>query len=124
VAPRIRFAPSGRQVEVPAGTPLDEAARRAGLPLASSCRGEGLCARCGVRILRGAPHVAAEDAAERDAKRRNRVDPELRLACRVTVGVVIGAAAGAACGPDGRTPGPDVAPGDPGPDLEVTTPYW
>ena len=76
----IRFNPSGRSVQVPSGTNLLEAIREAGLPIASACGAAALCGRCCVRV-EGA--LAREAADETDAKRRNRVDPELRLACQV-----------------------------------------
>jgi ferredoxin len=80
---QVRFSPGGRALRVPQGTTLLEAARRAGLPIASACGADGLCARCGLRILAGAESLPPESTAERDAKRRNRVEPDLRLACRV-----------------------------------------
>jgi ferredoxin len=79
----VRFEPSGRRVAVPAGSTILAAARKAGLPLARGCGAEGLCGRCGVRILGGA--VDPESAGESAAKGRNRIDPALRLACRVRV---------------------------------------
>jgi 2Fe-2S ferredoxin len=81
----VHFPTHGRSVRVPFGTPLIDAVREAGLPIARSCGGEGLCGRCGVRILDGGATVAAEDRDEVHAKERNRVDPDLRLACRVQV---------------------------------------
>jgi len=78
----IRFQPSGTTLRVAAGTTLLDAARRAGLPMASACGADGLCARCGVRVLAGAGSLSAETESERRQKRRNRIDPELRLACR------------------------------------------
>jgi ferredoxin len=83
VDPQVRFLPSGRTLRVAPGTNLLEAARAAGLPIAQACSGEGLCARCAVRVLRGDAGVSAETARESEAKRRNRVAPELRLACQV-----------------------------------------
>jgi adenylate cyclase len=80
---QIRFAPSGRTLRVPAGTTLLDAIRAAGLPAASACGAQGLCARCGVRVLAGGQDLPAEGADETDAKRRNRVPGELRLACRI-----------------------------------------
>jgi adenylate cyclase len=81
----VRFRtrePEVRTLAVPAGTTLLEAARRAGLPIARGCGGEGLCGRCGLRVLAGGDALGAPDAAEERAKQRNRVPPELRLACR------------------------------------------
>jgi len=81
---------------VAAGSSLLEAARRAGLPVASACGGEALCGRCGVSVLAGASALPLEDEPEARAKRRNRVPAERRLACRVVVSS----------------------------DLEVTASYW
>lgn len=82
----VRFrtsAPEARSLEVPVGTTLLEAARLAGLPLARACGGEGLCGRCGLRVLAGGEGLAPPSAAEQRAKQRNRVPAELRLACRL-----------------------------------------
>ena len=63
------------------GEMLFAAARRAGLPVGSSCPQEGICGRCGLRVLEGAANLSAEDAAERAVKEANRTDPALRLSC-------------------------------------------
>ena len=90
----IRFEPSPRSIRGSAGTTLLEAARRAGLPVASSCGADGVCAHCGLEILEGTNSI--ESKSERNIKERNRIDPKLRLACRVTISS----------------------------DLTVTAPYW
>lgn len=83
--PVVSFLPSRRRVQVPAGTRLTEAVRRAGLPLAMSCAGGGACGRCGVRVVAGADGSLPETPVEARVKARNRVDAELRLACRMGV---------------------------------------
>jgi uncharacterized 2Fe-2S/4Fe-4S cluster protein (DUF4445 family) len=85
VSVEVRFHPSGLRLRVEAGTRLLDAARRAGLPVASGCGAEGLCGRCGLHVLAGVLHLSAEEPAEAAAKRRNRIAPELRLACRAGV---------------------------------------
>jgi len=80
--PLVRFHPSGRALRVAPGTTLLEAARRAGVPMASACGADGICARCGVRVLAGALALSPETEQEERQKRRNRIDPALRLACR------------------------------------------
>jgi len=80
---RIRFLPSERTIEVAPGTTLLDAAREAGLPVAQTCTGEGVCARCGMRILQGGEGLDAESPAETRAKARNRVDENLRLSCLI-----------------------------------------
>jgi adenylate cyclase len=80
----IRFLPSARRVTIRAGEmTLLEATRKAGLPIASACGENGACARCGLQVLVGAENLEPESERERRIKRRNRIDPELRLACRI-----------------------------------------
>ena len=77
---RIDFEPIGKRVEVPRDTPLIEAARLAGIGLASICGGEGTCGRCRLFIMSGdvSPVV--------DADRRYLSELEIasgqRLGCR------------------------------------------
>lgn len=81
---RIHFLPSERSITIEAGElTLLEATRRAGLPIASACGENGACARCGLQVLEGADQIEPETERERRIKERNRIDPELRLACRV-----------------------------------------
>lgn len=81
--PTIRFLPKGVDLEVPKGTRLIDAVREAGLPIARACGDELVCAKCGVRIVSG--RVAREAPVERRSKARNRIAPELRLACALRV---------------------------------------
>ena len=83
--PRVRFEPMGLEVAVPRGRRVYDVAMANGLPLAQSCRGEGICSRCGVRVLRGAEHLSPERRPERLRKAANQLDRELRLACLTTV---------------------------------------
>ena len=82
---QVRFPTRGRSVSVPSGTLLIDAVRSAELPMASACRADGLCGRCGVAILAGAGEVAPESPEESRTKQRNRIDAGLRLACRIRV---------------------------------------
>jgi len=81
----VHFVPSEKRVRVAAGTSLLEATQQAGLPIANGCVANGLCARCGVRVITGAEFLSNETPNESEAKRLNRIDPELRLACMTTV---------------------------------------
>ena len=79
----IDFEPIGKRVDVAPGTDLLDAARQAGIGLASVCGGEGTCGRCRVVIMSGSvtPPV--------DAGRRFISQLELtsgqRLACRCQI---------------------------------------
>jgi len=81
----VRFEPSGVEVRVARGTSLIEAARRAGLPVASACGRAAACGRCGMRVLESRGDIQRESDRERIVKRRNRVDAGLRLSCLLTV---------------------------------------
>jgi len=50
---RVKFLPFDTGVDVPAGTSILDAARKAGLPLRASCGGKGTCGECVVRIGSG-----------------------------------------------------------------------
>jgi adenylate cyclase len=80
----IRFLPSERTLDIePGEMTLLEATRQVDLPIASSCGENGACARCGLMILSGPENLDPESERERRIKERNRIDPNLRLACRV-----------------------------------------
>ena len=80
----LKFLPSERTLEIEAGEmTLLEATREAGLPIASACGQNGACARCGLEVISGIDAIEEESEREVRIKERNRIDPELRLACRV-----------------------------------------
>ena len=81
----VRFQPSGKSLRVVRGTTLLEAARSAGLPMASACDADGVCGRCAVELREGAENVSAETPAETRVMRDNRIAVGLRLACRAHV---------------------------------------
>jgi uncharacterized 2Fe-2S/4Fe-4S cluster protein (DUF4445 family) len=77
---QIDFEPIGKRVDVPADTTLLEAARQAGIGLASVCGGEGTCGRCRIVVMAGqvSPPV---DADERFLSQVE-LNAGQRLACR------------------------------------------
>ncbi len=77
--------PSGKEVRVPVGTVLLDAARQAGLPVANACGGGQLCALCGLEILEGEANLRGETHDEAHLKQLNRVDESLRLSCQLEV---------------------------------------
>lgn len=57
----------------------------AGLPVASSCQGDGICARCRVRVIEGLHNLSPINAREEILRERNRLMPEVRIACQTFV---------------------------------------
>ena len=79
--PVVRFEPWGRTFVVKRGGSLLRAARRARLPIASSCRGTGICLACRIRVLEG-----SENLTERtDRELATGMGPDERLACMACV---------------------------------------
>jgi uncharacterized 2Fe-2S/4Fe-4S cluster protein (DUF4445 family) len=59
---QLEFQPIGKRVRVPAGTSILEAARQAGIDLASVCGGEGNCGQCQVVLLAGrVTHITPDE---------------------------------------------------------------
>ncbi len=76
----LRFEPSGRQVRVPRGVTLFDAASWNGIAIDSTCGGHGTCKKCRVRVLDGAAPISPLDAR---AFSPAELDDGWRLACRV-----------------------------------------
>jgi uncharacterized 2Fe-2S/4Fe-4S cluster protein (DUF4445 family) len=76
----VRFEPSGLKIEVPAGTVLLEAARKAGIYLTSICGGDGYCGKCKVVIDEGQSQSRPTTLLTPDEVRENIV-----LACQTKV---------------------------------------
>jgi len=50
---RVAFHPDGKEVEVPEGATLLEAAGQAGVHVESACGGEGVCGQCRLQVVKG-----------------------------------------------------------------------
>lgn len=82
---RVTLLPSRRVLEVHTETRLFDACRRAGVPLASTCDGDAICARCKVEVLSGAEQLSPVTPAEARLLARVKADPHERMACEVQV---------------------------------------
>ena len=59
---RISFTPSGREVRVPAGVTVFDAASWNGIAIDSTCGGHGTCKKCKVQVVDGSMPVARLDS--------------------------------------------------------------
>lgn len=82
---RIRFLPSGAEVEAAAGSHLTAAAVRAGVGIVHDCDGQGVCGTCRVRIEAGHEALGAVDPRER-LQLGAAIDDGWRLCCLLRVG--------------------------------------
>jgi len=78
---QIDFQPIGRRIEVVAGTNLLEAAREAGVQLASLCGGTGSCESCIVRVVSG--KISPPTSLEQDILDAESLAAGFRQACQV-----------------------------------------
>lgn len=81
---RISFK-NREPLEVPVGTNLMKALLDADLPVASSCDGDGVCAKCRITILQGAENLSAPNETEEFLKESKNVDKGVRISCQTQV---------------------------------------
>ncbi len=76
----VQFAPAGVKLEVPAGTTILDAARKAGVYIESLCGGDGVCGKCRVIVRRGIVNGGTTDLLTREEIREGYI-----LACEARV---------------------------------------
>lgn len=78
----IKIPQKNLNITVSVGANLMQALLKAGLPVASSCLGDGVCGKCRLSI-RGKVNIAND--LELQTLSKNNSDPDQRLACQVIV---------------------------------------
>ncbi len=81
----IRFVRKFPDIEVPAGSLLMEALLKAGLPVASSCHGDGICGKCRIQIVGGTENLTKINDIETIVRDRLKVPREYRISCQARV---------------------------------------
>jgi len=57
----------------------------AGLPVASSCDGDGVCSKCKIRIVQGQKNLSKQNDTEDFLKETNGISNEYRISCQTEV---------------------------------------
>ena len=84
--PWIHFAKKNRvSIEVASGALLMKSLLEAGLPVASSCQGKGVCSKCRVRVSEGNNNLRTLDETEAFLLEKNNCDKDQRISCQVEV---------------------------------------
>lgn len=83
--PQIRFVKNLPEITVENGAVLMEALLKAGLPVASSCHGDGICARCRIQIISGMENLSQINPAEQILRDRLRIARDIRISCQTKV---------------------------------------
>lgn len=60
----VTFTPLGKKAPAKENETVLDVARRVGAPLANSCGGVGICARCRVRVLSGEENLSPPTSVE------------------------------------------------------------
>ncbi|HKR65973.1 MAG TPA: 2Fe-2S iron-sulfur cluster-binding protein [Thermoanaerobaculia bacterium] len=79
----MTFLPLDRRATARENETVLDVARSAGVPLANSCGGVGVCARCRVRVMSGAENLSAPTSVETRFARGFSEDE--RMACQAVV---------------------------------------
>jgi len=83
--PRISFVKNKAPIDIPEGIVLMEALLAHGVPVASSCKGDGICGKCRMRIVAGADSLPAKSTAEIAVLEKNLAGTDQRMSCQVQV---------------------------------------
>ena len=82
---QIHFIKSYPSIHLQSGTNLMDALIQSGLPVASSCRGDGICGKCKVRILKGPDNLSPMEELEMQTQEKQGVESQHRLSCQAQV---------------------------------------
>lgn len=84
--PKIRFAKNNRpEIDAETGANLMRALLAQGVPVASSCHGDGVCAKCRLRIAAGAENLSSRNETEAFLIERYQLSSDVRISCQAQI---------------------------------------
>lgn len=84
--PVISFAKKHRpEIHVESGTNLMKALLAAEVPVASSCNGDGVCAKCRLQIHQGMANLSPMNDTEKFLKEKFQLKSNQRISCQTSV---------------------------------------
>jgi ferredoxin, 2Fe-2S len=83
--PRIEFVKNKPALIVEHGANLMKVLLENGLPVASSCHGQGVCTKCRIRIVAGRENLSPENEFEKSLRARLNIPDDMRLSCQTAV---------------------------------------
>jgi len=81
----INILKSGKVIQVSDGANLMQALLDGGLPVASSCGGDGVCAKCHVKVIAGSENLSKETQEEQELREINDIPKGQRISCQTTI---------------------------------------
>ena len=83
--PLISIPKLQKSLNVEQGANLMDALMQAGLPVASSCDGDGVCGKCRIQILKGYENLSSKNDTEIYLITQNSYSPEFRISCQTQI---------------------------------------
>jgi ferredoxin, 2Fe-2S len=83
--PKIEFVKKRPALTVERGANLMKALLDSGIPVASSCHGQGVCSKCRVQVIAGRENLSIESEFEKSLRTRLRLKDDFRISCQTTV---------------------------------------
>ncbi|MGZ3768789.1 MAG: 2Fe-2S iron-sulfur cluster-binding protein [Bdellovibrio sp.] len=83
--PLISFKKNRAPITVPFEVNLMEALLEAGVPVASSCNGDGVCAKCKIIVVEGKNNLSKENETEIFLKQKFSLSADQRISCQTKV---------------------------------------
>lgn len=82
---KITLAKSQKTIEVSDGSNLMQSLEDAGIPVASSCGGEGVCTKCLVKVIDGKENLSPRSDLEIDMQEIHEFDKNQRMSCQTEI---------------------------------------
>jgi 2Fe-2S ferredoxin len=84
--PIISFSKVNRaSLQVDRGENLMQALLKAGVPVASSCHGDGICSKCRLQVAKGFENLSAPNDTELFLHEKFQLDQNQRISCQTLV---------------------------------------
>ncbi len=84
--PKISIPQKNLSIEASSNSNLMSTLLSAGLPVASSCDGEGICSMCKVKITSElGTSIGSAEKLETETLKRNKCAPDERLSCQISI---------------------------------------
>jgi 2Fe-2S ferredoxin len=83
--PKIHFLKPRPAIEAEVGSKLMMTLLESGVPVASSCGGDGVCGKCRVKIMAGEKNLSPENPTETYLRERFSLERNERISCQADV---------------------------------------
>jgi len=81
--PIISFSKVNRaSLQVDPGENLMQTLLKAGVPVASSCHGDGICAKCRLQVVKGFENLSAPNDTELFLREKFKLNKDQRISCQ------------------------------------------